>query len=95
MKTFKKLVPAVLVWGVLPFLSQVTMSGAQVSLTADELSSMGTALTDWWSSLLNVWIQILPYLAAFTIIMMVFGLVKNLWNLRARWGRKGWRSRRR
>lgn len=94
MKNFKKLVPAVLVWGILPFLSQVTMSGAQVSLEANELASMGTALTDWGSSLLNVWIQILPYLVAFTIIMMVFGLIKNLWNLRTRWGRWN-RSRRR
>lgn len=95
MKNFKKLVPAVLVWGVLPFLSQITMSGAQVSLEANELTSVGTALTDWGSSLINVWIQILPYLVAFTIIMMVFWLIKNLWNLRAWWGWKWRRGRRR
>lgn len=85
------IVPAIC-GAVLPIVSQVTMSGAQVSLSANELTSMGTALTDWGSSLLNVWIQILPYLAAFTIIMMVFGLVKNLWQLRAKWG---WKKRRR
>lgn len=88
------IVPAV-VAATLPFVSGVTMSGAQVSLSSDELTSMGTALTDGGSSLLNVWIQILPYLAAFTIIMMVFGLVKNLWNLKARWGGRWRRGRRR
>lgn len=95
MKKFGKLIPAAVVGVALPFLTQVTMSGATVSLSADELSSMWTALTDWGSSLLNVWIQILPYLVAFTIIMMVFGLIKNLWNLRAKWGRKWGRGRRR
>ena len=92
MKKFKKLVPAAIVWVALPVLTQVTMNGAQVSLETGELSAMGTALTDWGSSLLNVWIQILPYLVAFTIIMMVFGLIKNLWNLKARWGGR-WRRR--
>lgn len=94
MKKFWKLVPAV-IGATIPFLTQVTMSGAQVSLSTDELTSMGTALTDWGSSLLNVWIQILPYLVAFTIIMMVFWLIKNLWNLRARRGGRGRRGRRR
>lgn len=95
MKKLWKLIPAAVVGVALPFLTQITMSGASVSLEADELTSMWTALTDWWSSLLNVWIQLLPYLVAFTIIMMVFGLIKNLWNLRARWGWKGRRGRRR
>lgn len=95
MKKLWSLIPAAVVWVALPFLTQITMSGAQVSLESSELTSMWTALTDWGSSLLNVWIQILPYLVAFTIIMMVFGLIKNLWNLRARWGgRKGGRRRR-
>lgn len=95
MKKFGKLIPAAVVGVALPFLTQITMSGAQVSLEANELSSMWTALTNWGSSLLNVGIQVLPYLVAFTIIMMVFGLIKNLWNLRARWGGKWKRSRRR
>jgi len=95
MKKIWKILPAVLVGGVVPFLTQVTMSGASVSLESNELTAMGTALTDWGSSLLNVWIQLLPYLVAFTIIMMVFGLIKNLWNLRAKWGGKWRRSRRR
>ena len=95
MKKFGKLIPAAIVGVAVPFLTQITMSGAQVSLESSELTSMWTALTDWGSSLLNVGIQILPYLVAFTIIMMVFGLIKNLWNLRARWGgRKGGRRRR-
>ena len=89
MKKIWKIIPAVVATAV-PFLTQVTMSGATVSLSADELSSMWTALTDGWSSLVNVGIQLLPYLVAFTIIMMVFGLIKNLWNLRAKWGWK-WR----
>lgn len=94
-KKLWKLIPAAVVGVALPFLTQVTMSWASVSLEANELSAMWTALTDWGSSLLNVWIQLLPYLVAFTIIMMVFGLIKNLWNLRARWGgRKGGRRRR-
>lgn len=95
MKKLWKLIPAAIVGIAVPFLTQVTMSWAQVSLSSDELTSMGTALTDGWSSLLNVGIQILPYLVAFTIIMMVFGLIKNLGNLRARWWRKGGSRRRR
>lgn len=95
MKKLWKLIPAAIVGVALPVLTQITMSGATVSLEASELSSMGTALTDGWSSLLNVWIQMLPYLVAFTIIMMVFGLIKNLWNLKARWGWKGRRRSRR
>ena len=93
MKKFAKLIPALAV-GAVPFLTQITMSGAQVSLENSELTAMWTALTNWGSSLLNVWIQMLPYLVAFTIIMMVFGLIKNLWNLKAKWGRKGSRRRR-
>ena len=92
MKKLWKLIPAVLVGGIVPFLTQITMSGATVSLESSELSAMWTALTDGWSSLLNVGIQMLPYLVAFTIIMMVFGLIKNLWNLKAKWGGK-WRRR--
>ena len=76
MKKIWKIIPAVVATAV-PFLTQVTMSGATVSLSADELSSMWTALTDGWSSLVNVGIQLLPYLVAFTIIMMVFGLINN------------------
>ena len=95
MKKFWKLIPAAIVGVALPVLTQVTMSGASVALESNELSAMWTALTDWGSSLLNVWIQLLPYLVAFTIIMMVFGLIKNLWNLRARWGWKWRRGRRR
>ena len=94
-KKLWKLIPAAVVGVALPFLSQITMSGASVSLESSELSAMWTALTDWGSSLLNVGIQILPYLVAFTIIMMVFGLIKNLGNLRARWGGKWKRGRRR
>lgn len=94
-KKLWKLVLAAIVGIALPVLTQVTMSWATVSLSSEELSSMGTALTDGGSSLLNVWIQILPYLVAFTIIMMVFWLIKNLWNLRARRWRKWWSRRRR
>ena len=93
-KKLWKLVPAAIVWVALPVLTQVTISGGTVALENTELTAMWTALTDWGSSLLNVWIQLLPYLVAFTIIMMVFGLIKNLGNLRARWGRKGGRRRR-
>lgn len=46
MKNFKKLVPAVACGLVVPFLTQVTMNGASVSLETGELSAMGTALTD-------------------------------------------------
>lgn len=94
-KKLWKLIPAAIVGVALPVLTQVTMSWATVSLEATELSAMWTALTDGGSSLLNVWIQMLPYLVAFTIIMMVFGLIKNLWNLRAKWWRKGGSRRRR
>lgn len=92
MKKLWKIIPAFVIGTAIPFLTQVTLSGAQVSLETTELSAMWTALTDWWSSLLNVGIQLLPYLVAFTIIMMVFGLIKNLWRLKAKWG---WRRSRR
>lgn len=84
-KKLKNVIPALWV-AALPFLSQITMSGGNVSLESDELSTIWSALTDWGSSLLNVWIQVMPYAIAMTVIMIVFGLVKNWSRLRNRFG---------
>lgn len=85
---FKKLanvVPALWV-AVLPFLTQITFSGWNVALESTELTTIWSALTEWWTSLLNVWIQVMPYAIAMTIIMIIFGLVKNWSRLRNRFG---------
>lgn len=86
LKKLKGVIPALWV-AVLPFLSQVTISGGSVALETSELTSMWTALTDWGTSLLNVGIQIMPYAIALTVIMIVFWLVKNWSRLRNRFGR--------
>lgn len=85
-KKIKALVPALWV-AVLPFLTQITMSWGSVSLESNELTTIGSALTEWGSSLLNVWIQVMPYAIAMTVIMIIFGLVKNWSRLRNRFGR--------
>ena len=82
----KAIVPALWV-ATLPFLTQITMSWWSVSLESNELTTIGSALTEWGSSLLNVWIQVMPYAIAMTVIMIIFGLVKNWSRLRNRFGR--------
>lgn len=86
LKKLKGIVPALWV-AVLPFLTQITMSWGSVSLEQTELTTIGSALTEWGSSLLNVWIQVMPYAIAMTVIMIIFGLVKNWSRLRNRFGR--------
>ena len=86
-KKLKWIVPALWV-AVLPFLTQVTISGGSVWLETTELTSIGSALTDWGTSLLNVAIQVMPYAIAMTVIMIVFGLVKNWSRLKNRFGRR-------
>ena len=86
LKKLKWVIPALWV-AVLPFLTQITMSGWSVSIESTELTTIWTALTDWGSSLLNVAIQVMPYAIAMTVIMIVFGLVKNWSRLRNRFGR--------
>jgi hypothetical protein len=85
-KKLKNVIPALWV-AVLPFLTQVTISWGTVGLETTELTSIWTALTDWGTSLLNVWIQVMPYAIAMTVIMIVFWLVKNWSRLRNRFGR--------
>lgn len=51
-------------------------------LTTDQLSWMWTALTQWGSWLLHIGIQIMPYAIAFTIILIIFKLIKNRSNLK-------------
>lgn len=66
----------------LPFMTWITMTGGSVALEADELSSIGTALTSWGGSLLNVGIQLLPYIIALTVILIIYGIVRRFWRLR-------------
>lgn len=47
------------------------------SLNETQLSGMWEALTQWGSWLLHVAIQLMPYAIAFTIIMIIFLLIKN------------------
>lgn len=86
LKKLKGIVPALWV-AALPFLTQITMSWGSVSLESNELTTIWSALTEWGSSLLNVWIQVMPYAIAMTVIMIIFGLVKNWSRLRNRFGR--------
>ena len=50
-----------------------------------QLANMWTALANWWSSLLKIWIQLMPYVIAFTIILLIFGLIKNWSKLKNKW----------
>ena len=54
-------------------------------LTESQLSWMWTALTQWWSWLLHIAIQVMPYTIAMTIILIVFWLVKNWSKLKNKW----------
>ena len=46
-------------------------------LTSSQVVLMSEALIQWWTWLIHIAIQIMPYAIAFTIIMIVFVLVKN------------------
>lgn len=47
-------------------------------LTENQLSWMWTALTQWWTWLLHIAIQIMPYAIAFVVIMFVFYFIGRL-----------------
>lgn len=46
-------------------------------LTDTQLSGMWAALSQWWTWLLHIAIQLMPYAIAFTIILLIFHIVKN------------------
>lgn len=48
------------------------------SLTETQLSGMGEALTNWWTWLLHIAIQLMPYAIAFVVIMFVFYFIGRL-----------------
>lgn len=50
---------------------------SQVYITSDQTSLMWSSLVNAWSWLLHIWIQLLPYAIAFTIILLIFRLIKN------------------
>lgn len=55
-------------------------------LTDTQLSGMWTALSQWWTWLLHIAIQLMPYAIAFIIILLIFWLIKNWSKLRnKRW----------
>lgn len=54
-------------------------------ITSNQISWMWTALVQWWSWLLHIFIQLMPYAIAFTIIFLIFGLIKNWSKLRNKW----------
>lgn len=86
----KNFVPALWV-AVLPFLTQLTMSGADVSFTADEISNIGSALTTWSSSVVGMLTSLLPWMILITIVWIVIGLITGFGKLRV----SGWRKLRR
>lgn len=57
--------------------SIITDSSSNNIITSEQVSWMWTALAQWGSSLLKIWIQIMPYAIAMTIILILFALVKN------------------
>lgn len=53
------------------------LKSSKVYVTSEQTSSMWTSLVNAWSWLLHIWIQLLPYAIAFTIILLIFWLIKN------------------
>lgn len=51
----------------------------------DQVQSMGTAISTWWSWLLHIWIQLLPYAIALTLIFIIFLLIKRWSKLKTSW----------
>lgn len=55
-------------------------------ITTDQINSIGSSLVDWWSSLINLIIQLLPFIIAFTVILIIYFIVSkkfsslNLWS---------------
>lgn len=74
---FKKVKNAALaLWcAALPFLTQVTMSGGSVALESAEVSSLGTAIANGATSLVNMAITILPIALWFTVVMIIYRVI--------------------
>jgi len=74
---FKKLwTTAMALWcAFIPFLSQVTVSGWNVSLEANELSSISTSMIDGASSMLNMTIQLVPTIVWVTVVLLVWWII--------------------
>ena len=54
-------------------------------LSQAQISGMWTALSQWWTWLLHIAIQLMPYAIAFTIILLIFWLIKNWSKLSNKW----------
>ena len=50
---------------------------SKVYITSEQTSNMWLSLVNSWSWLLHIWIQLIPYAIAFTIILIIFLIVKN------------------
>lgn len=74
---FKKLwTTALALWtAFLPFLSQVTVSGWNVSLEASEISSISESMINGASSLLNMHVQLIPTIVGLTVVLMVIWII--------------------
>lgn len=88
---FKKLsATALALWcAALPFLTQVTVSGWNVSLETTELTSINTAMIEGASSMLNMIIQMVPTIVAIVAIWVVGWLI--FWLIRK--VRRSWRGK--
>ena len=72
----------------LSFFTQVTMSGWSVALESDEVSSLGTAIANGATSLVNMAITILPIALWFTVVMIIYRVIGGWSWLKNRLARK-------
>lgn len=62
--------------------SSSQLKQSKVTISSDQVQSMWTAVTTAWSWLLHIWIQLMPYAVWFTIMLIIFWLIKNWSKLR-------------
>lgn len=61
------------------FLTQVSISGSKVALTASEVSGVSEWVIAWSSSILNIIIQILPIILVVVVLLCIRRILVKLW----------------
>lgn len=57
-------------------------SNSSTIITSEQVNSIGSAVVQGWTSLVWIWIQLLPYLICFVIILIIFLVIKRISNLK-------------
>ena len=90
MKKTLAFVPAL--WmAVLPFLSQLTVSGSTVALESSEISSITDGVVNWLTSMFNMTTWLFPAAVIIAVVWVIIGVIGGFSRLK----NKLWSKRRR